>query len=301
MKVTLRQAEFFTAVAAELHFGNAARTLFVSQSVVSQEIRRLEENLGVLLFDRSTRNVRLTSAGERLEPIALELCGSARRFEEVSQRLSGDRANRLRLAATPSAMDDIVPLVLRRAEELLPQLQVEDVAVETGEVGDALVSGGCDVGIGRYIDVAGDYRFEVIRSEPLFVALSSAHPLAGNSSIELAQLADLPVLLWPRERNPRYYDRLMEVCATAGLEPLVLVSRPRIIGARSYLISDNRAFGLIPQSTAGHPAPGIVTIPLAVQELLPLEMAWLDGDPRPQLHAFLDLVRRVGSTGGGRE
>lgn len=301
MKVTLRQAEFFTAVAAELHFGNAARTLFVSQSVVSQEIRRLEENLGVLLFDRSTRNVRLTSAGERLEPIALELCGSARRFEEVSKRLSGDRANRLRLAATPSAMDDIVPLVLRRAEELLPQLQVEDVAVETGEVGDALVNGGCDVGIGRYIDVAGDYRFEVIRSEPLFVALSSAHPLAGNSSIELAQLADLPVLLWPRERNPRYYDRLMEVCATAGLEPLVLVSRPRIIGARSYLISDNRAFGLIPQSTAGHPAPGIVTIPLAVQELLPLEMAWLDGDPRPQLHAFLDLVRRVGSTGGGRE
>lgn len=298
MNVTLRQAEFFTAVAQELHFGNAARNLFVSQSVVSQEIRRLEENLGVLLFDRSTRNVRLTSAGERLVPIALELCESARRFEDISRRLSGDRSNRLRLAATPSAMDDIVPRILRQAEELFPQLQVEDVAVETGEVGDALVNGGCDIGLGRYIDVAGDYRCEVIRSEPLFVALSSGHPLAGNSSIELAQLADLPVLLWPRERNPRYYDRLMEVCASAGLEPLVLVSRPRIIGARSYLISDNRAFGLIPQSTAGHPAPGIVTIPLATRELLPLEMSWLDGDPRPQLHAFLDLVRRVSSNNG---
>src|SRR6185312_1917693 len=116
MKVTLRQAEFFAAVAGELHFGNAARALFVSQSVVSQEIRRLEENLGVLLFDRSTRNVRLTGAGERLLPLAQELCGSARHFDEIAQRLLGDRSSRFRLAATPSAMDDIVPSILREAE-----------------------------------------------------------------------------------------------------------------------------------------------------------------------------------------
>jgi DNA-binding transcriptional LysR family regulator len=293
MKVTLRQAEFFAAVARELHFGNAARALFVSQSVVSQEIRRLEENLGVLLFDRSTRNVRLTIEGEHLVPIAEELCGSARRFDEIAQRLLGDRSARFRLAATPSAMDNIVPSILREAETTLPQVQIEDVAVETGEVGDALLSGGCDLGIGRYIDIASDYRTEVIRTEPLFVALSSAHPLAGSLAIGLADLADLPVLLWPRERNPRYYDRLMEVCSRAGLEPLVLVSPPRIIGARSYLISDNRAFGLIPQSTAEHPAPGIVTIPLAAREMLPLELAWLGTDPRPQLHALVELVRRI--------
>jgi len=298
MRVTLRQAEFFTVVAEELHFGNAARVLFVSQSVVSQEIRRLEENLGVLLFDRSTRNVRLTDAGDRLVPIAAELCRSARRFDEIAQRLVGDRSARFKLAATPSAMDSMVPAVLREAEKTLPQLQIEDVAVETGEVGDALLNRGCDLGIGRYIDVVAGYTTEVIRAESLFVALSSAHPLAGAASIGLAELADLPVLLWPRERNPRYYDRLMEVCSRAGLEPLVLVSPPRIIGARSYLISDNRAFGLIPQSTAEHPAPGIVTIPLATRETLPLELAWLGADPRPQLHAMVELVRRVGAKPG---
>jgi len=111
-------------------------------------------------------------------------------------------------------------------------------------------------------------------------------------------LADLPLLVSPRERNARYFDRLILACTRAGLDPLVLLSRPRIVGARSYLIAEGRAFGLIPASTAQHPVPGIVTIPLASPEDVPLEVMWLQNDPRPEVQQFVELVRRIGVSRG---
>lgn len=293
MKITVRQAEFFVAVAAAAHFGRAAEALFVSQPVVSQEIRRLEHNLGLALFDRSTRSVVLTSAGESLLPLAQGLLEAASSFTAVAGRLAGPASAAIRLAATPSAMNALVPEILREAEAMLPGVAVEELAVETGEIGEALASGRADVGLGRYLDAPSRFRSEVIRSEPVFVALSSAHPLAGADGIRLADLADIPLLLWPRERNPQYYDRLLEICANASLEPLVLVSRPRIVGARSYLIAEGRAFGLVPESTANLVLPGITTIPLAEPQLLPMSVAWLADEPRPQVLALVELVRRV--------
>ena len=293
MNITVRQAEFFAAVAETAHFGRAAEGLFVSQPVVSQEIRRLERNLELALFDRSTRSVVLTSAGESLLPLAQNLLEAASRFTTVASRLAGPANAAIRLAATPSAMNALVPEILRQAEAMLPGIAVEELAVETGEIGEALVSGRADVGLGRYLDAPSRFRSEVIRSEPVFVALSSAHPLAGTDDIRLADLADMPLLLWPRERSPEYYDRLLEICANASLEPLLLVSRPRIVGARSYLIAEGRAFGLVPESTANLVLPGITTIPLAEPELLPMSAAWLADEPRPQVLALVELIRRV--------
>ncbi len=297
MNITMRQAEFLVAVATTKHFGRAAESLFVSQPVVSQEIRRLERNLRLALFDRSTRSVALTPAGETLLPLARTLLEAGESFTDVAARLTGPANPGIRLAATPSAMNALVPDILRVAEESMPGVAVEELAVETGEAGTALASGRADVAIGRYIDAPARFRAEIVRWEQVFVALSSEHPLAGAQGIRLADLADVPLLLWPRERNPEYYDRLLEICAQASLEPLVLVSRPRIVGARSYLISEGRAFGLVPESTANLVLPGITTIPLVEPQLLPMSVAWLADEPRPRVLALVELVRRVASGG----
>lgn len=291
MKYSLRQVEFFCAVARTLHFGRAAKQLFVSQSVVSQEIQRLEARLGVMLFDRSTRNVRLTAEGAQLVSVANEVLAASERFSTIAALVASERRLSVRVAASPSAMNHVVPLLLRLCDDALPHLEVIDVPVETGDVGAALARGEAEVGIGRFLDVLPPFRSEKMREEPLYCALSAEHPLSTAPSIALGDLADLPLLLWPRERNPRYYDDLIRACTDDDLDPLVLVSHPRIIGSRSYLIAENRAFGLIPESAANAPVAGIRTVPLRSRHTLPLEIAWLDSDPRPVIAEFLTLAR----------
>lgn len=299
MSVTLRQLELFLAVADEAHFGRAAERMHVSQPVVSQEVRRLERALGTALFDRTTRTVQLTAAGAALLDDARAVRSAADNFVARALRLVDDRSHRIRVAVTPSVIDELLPIVLRRAEEELPHAMLEEVAVETGEVADALLRRDCDVGLGRFLEPPESYRSEVIRRERVLVALSVQHPLAQLAEIDLADMGDLPLLLWPREQNPPYHDHIMAVCAERGLEPLVLVSPPRIVGGRSYLIADGRAFGLIPESTANRLSSGIAAVPLASQAVLPMSVTWMERDPRPLVAAFIDLIRQVGAQFGG--
>lgn len=294
MDFSLRQVEAFCAVADSLHFGKAAESLFVSQSVVSQEIRRLEQRVGAQLFDRSTRSVALTSAGLALLPSALDLVASASAFGRAATAASRAQTGRISVAASPSAMNEFVPRLLRVAEDESPGLEIEDLAVETGEVEQALASADADIGIGRFLELGDQFEKETLRRERLLVALSTRHALAGSPAVELAHLGDLPLLLWPRERSAAYYDFLLGACAADRLDPYVVVSQPRIIGSRSYLIAENRAFGLIPESSAAVAARGIAAIPLASGVTLPLEMAWRRGESRPVVLRFLDVARRVG-------
>lgn len=295
MGVTLRQLEVFVAVADESHFGRAAQRLHCSQPVVSQEIRRLEGAVGTTLFDRSTRTVALTEAGAALLEDARALCSAAGAFVVRARRLTDMRSRRLRIAVTPSVMDEILPVVLRRAESAMPDAELLEVPVETGEVAWALVNRECDVGLGRFVTPPPHHRSDLVRTEPVLVALSEKHPLAGEEAIDLAEMGDLPLLLWPREQNPEYYDELMRICADRGLNPLVLVSPPRIVGGRSYLIADGRAFSLIPASTAGRVSDGVRVVPLRRSATLPLSVIWLERDHRPVVMEFLDLVRQVGA------
>lgn len=295
MSVTLRQLQVFVAVARESHFGRAAQSLHCSQPVVSQEIRRLERFLGTSLFDRSTRTVTLTEAGEALLAEARALTTAADAFVARAHRLTDARSRRLRIAVTPSVLDEILPIVLRRAESALPNAELLEVPVETGEVADALLHRDCDVGLGRFVSPPPHHRSELVRTEPVLAALSEKHPLAQRKTIDLAEMGDLPLLLWPREQNPEYYDELMRICGDRGLRPLILVSPPRIVSGRSYLIADGRAFGLIPASTAGRITEGVSVIPLEQPATVPLSMVWLARDPRPVVTEFLALVREVGA------
>lgn len=296
MSVTLRELEVFLEVARHLHFGRAADALYLSQPVVSQELRRLERKLGVSLFDRSTRSVRLTSQGETLAEAARTVCEARDDFITLAQQLTPGRMDTVRVAATPSVVDRILPRVLRRVEQEMPGIIVEEHSVETGEIPDALAHG-CDIGIGRFLTLDQRFRVEDLTPEPIHVALSRDHPGYDEAGIRLHELADVPLLLWPRDQNPGYYDFLLEVCAAGGLEPLVLISRPRIIGARTYLIAEGRAFALIPESTARNASDDIATCPIIPTAELPLSVTWRKADNRSSIAQFISVVRQVSAAG----
>ncbi|MEU3573147.1 LysR family transcriptional regulator [Kitasatospora sp. NPDC036755] len=292
MAFTLRQIQVFLTVAETLHFGRAAERLHISQPTVSQEVARLERTVGVELFDRSRRSVALTEAGEVM---AAESTRLLRQAEALLTRVRLHEESRLgtaRIVASPSVVNRLLPAVVSRAEQELPALDTAELAVDTGQVSATLAAELADIGLGRFLEEVDGYRLERLADEPVLVALGRGHPLAGRGSLHLAELRGLPLLLWPREQHPRYYDHVLGLCADHGVDPPVLVSPPRIVGSRLYLLARNRAFSLVPGSMAGHLTEEVTTVRLAGRAALPLEMQWRVDDRRPRLASLRDLIRQ---------
>ena len=297
MKITLRQVEIFVAVADAGHFGRAAEALEISQPTVSQEVSRLERALGVALLDRSGRSAKLTQAGEAMAIEGRQLLTHANQVVREVQLYEPSRIRTARIVASPSVVNRLLPAVISRAEQSLSSVRIEDVLVDTGGVTARLVSEHADIGLGRFLDATEGFESEVIVREQVFVAISRKHPLANAAHLELPELGDLPLLLWPREQNPAYFDYLLEICTSRGLSPLLLVSPPRIVGSRLYLLSESRAFSLVSAALIGHLPEDLIAIPLAQPATLALEMQWRASDNRPQLTALRDLIREVASAG----
>ncbi|MDY0812589.1 LysR substrate-binding domain-containing protein [Kitasatospora purpeofusca] len=289
--LTLRQLEVFLTVADTLHFGRAAERLHISQPTVSQEVARLERAVGVELFDRSRRSVRLTSAGEVMAAESARLLDQAGTLLARVRLHEEARLGTARIVASPTVVNRLLPAVVSRAERELPELVLAELSVDTGRVSATLAGELADLGLGRFLDDVPGYRRERIADEPVRVALSRDHPLAGRDAVRLDELGDLPLLLWPREQSPRYYDHVLGLCAERGVEPPVLVGPARIVGSRLYLLSQSRAFSLVPASMTGHLTEDVVTVRLAGRATLPLELQWRLDDRRPGLAALRELVR----------
>ncbi len=293
MKFTLRQIEVFVVVAEIGHFGRAAEALHISQPTVSQEVARLERALGIALFDRSRRSATVTPAGAVMAEDGRLLLERAEQLVKKVKLYEPTRMRTARVIASPSVVNRLLPAVISRAEQELPSVRIEESIVETGGVSSKLAAEHADIGLGRFLEEMEGYRIEVIARERVFVALSRLHRSAGAASIALAELEDLPLLLWPREQNPAYYDYQLEICASRGLSPMLLVSPPRIVGSRQYLLSESRAFSLVPASMVGHLSEDLTAVPLERPAVLPLQMQWRASDSRPQLAALRDLLRDV--------
>ncbi|GAA3881261.1 LysR family transcriptional regulator [Leifsonia kafniensis] len=289
--VTVRQLEVFIVMARELHFAHAAKALHLSQPTVSAEIRKLEEALGVELFERSTRTTLLSAAGAALLADAAHIHAQLVTFEETARLYSRISDRTVTVVASPSVVDRLLPAVISKAEKILPDLVIDEIAADTGTVTSVLFELDADIGLGRFLEPLPGFQVETLAEEEVFAVLSRGNPHAADPTVNLSALAGLPLLLWPRERSPRYYDAILALCHDRGLTPTVLEAPARIVGSRSYLIGENRAFTLIPGSARAHLSDDLRAVPLSAPALLPIEMLFRPNDPRPFVGELIDVIR----------
>ncbi len=273
MELTLRQLRAFRAVAAESHFGRAAVGLGLAQPTLSKEIKLLERTLGTTLFERGPGGARLTAAGGALLPIAETMLADAARLMSEAQQLRSSGTRALRVAATPSVVNRLLPAVLRTLETQRPEIEIHVVEVDTGGVPEAVRAGRADLGIGHHVTATPGCGRRTLAHDELQVVVHAS--LAGQGrSIDLKRFARLPLLMWPREQNPEYHDALLKLCQERGLDPLILTGSTRISGARSYLLREGRAFAIVPRDYAvTEPAP-LVSRPLTQPATVPLQALW---------------------------
>lgn len=218
MAIELRLLRSFTAVAEELHVGRAAARLFISQPALSQQIRALEEQVGVPLFVRHARGVALTQAGETLLREAREVLARSDRLEVAVEDLRRGTAAALRVGVPPGLEPGLLPGLLARLRAQEPDARVDVVAATTPEQLAALDAGTLDVGIVRepFDDDALSRR--TLSAEPLGVSLPEHHPLAARESLTLRQIATEPFVCFPRAWAPALHDELAAELRARNLE-----------------------------------------------------------------------------------
>lgn len=191
---TAHQLRLLLTLAEELHFGRAARRLYLTQPALSQQIRSLEERLGIALFHRSSRRVELTAAGRAVLPAARSVVDAADELRNIARRMASG-SDRLRLGVCESftALEStraIIAALNRHHPELGPDIRVLDrfsdqlAALRSGEIDAAFA----------HFPVPEDLHCEPLTAEPRLACIASDDPLAGRESLHLADLAEHRVI-----------------------------------------------------------------------------------------------------------
>lgn len=291
--IELRHLHYFIAVAEELHFSRAAKRLHISQPPLSQQIRGLEDELGVKLFERTKRQVQLTEAGK----VFLERCyGVLAQLEqavEMTQQIGRGEVGRLAIAFVGSATYTVLPDILSVFREQFPAVELQLLELTTSEQIHALHHKQVDVGIVRSAIVEPGLSVECVLLESLVLALPQTHPLSAQTQVSLCALADESFILFPAKMGPIFYDQIINICQQAGFRPKVAqeaVQMQTIIG----LVAAGLGIALVPASLQNFHRSGVIYKPL--QEQTPksgLYLAWRQHDSSPVIKAFLSLALKT--------
>ncbi|MGK5738591.1 LysR family transcriptional regulator [Micromonospora sp. URMC 103] len=215
----LRHLRHFVVVARELHFGRAAEQLGMAQPPLSQSIQRLERELAVELFDRSRRQVRLTTAGELLLGEAEELLAAEGRLRNLMHQVRAGALGVLRAGVPPETPAVTLRALLDRLADRAPGLDVELHELTTGEQLRVLAERRLDVGLVHHPVPDDGLRFGAAVDVPLGVLLPRTSPLAREREVDLAALAGLDLVTAPRATAPGWHDHLLAVCRRHGFRP----------------------------------------------------------------------------------
>jgi DNA-binding transcriptional LysR family regulator len=252
----LRHLRYFVAVAEELHFGRAARRLHIAQPPLSQQIRRLEAELGTELLRRNRRRVELTEPGRVLLEHARPLLADADGLVRLVRRAAGGEVGRLRVAFVGSATYRALPALVRAFRERLPDVDLVLSERTTTPQLAALRARQIDVGIVRPPVPGDDLLLEPLVSESLVAAVSDDHPLAAHARIAAADLAAEPFVLFPRAVGSGLYDDVAGVCRAAGFEPHV-VQQADDMQTIVSLVAAGVGVSLVPASVTALQLPGV--------------------------------------------
>lgn len=238
----------FIAVAEELHFGRAARRLNIAQPPLSQAIKRLEDRMGVLLFERTKRKVTLTPAGETLYAEAKFLIANAKRTAKLTRQSSKGHQGRITIGFVSAALYQVLPKALRSFRNRLPEASIELQEMTTNQQLDALERGRIDVGFGHPpVENHDHLTHRMISRDRLMAALPADHVLTAKRHVDFADLAKQPFVLFPAKQGPSLHAAIERACYGYGASLSVAAEATRIHTQLS-LVAGGLGITLVPES-----------------------------------------------------
>ena len=296
----LRHLRYFAAVAETGNLSRAAEKLFIAQPPLSLQIRHLEEELGVALFTRHPKGVRLTPAGESLLPEARQLLERAARLGDLARTGGASPGGSLTLGYVPSASGLVLPELMRQLRKRHPGVTIALREMISDEQNEALVAGHIDAGIAR--SAPRHPRIAAACQIPdAFCLAVAASDGRGAGTLDLRDHAESSFVAFTRHRGPAYFDQSIHLCSQAGFSPRIRYEASTVHGVLD-LVSAGLGVALVPASTVLLATQGVRVHALrhrARAEVLVLLRR--KADPNPLLAAleqtvapiFDRMVRRV--------
>ncbi len=255
----IHQLRYFCAVAETGSFTRAAQREHLAQPSLSQQIRKLEDELGTRLFDRLGRAVRLTSFGEaflpRAEAILRQLADAKQEIEEMS----GTERGNLVVGSIPTVAPYFLPATLASFNRKFPQIRVTVVEEFTAELLDRLEAGGIDLAL-LALPVAGSqFASQEVLRERLYLVVPQHHRLAGQSEIHLRRVENDPFLLL--KEGHCFRENTLSACGRAHLNPNVVFESGQFTTILA-MVGAGAGVSVVPHM-AVEARPGCRFIPLA--------------------------------------
>lgn len=289
--IELRHLRYFVAVAEELNFSRAAERMHMAQPPLSAAIRQLERDVGVELFVRTTREVKLTDAGRAFLDGARRTLADAERAAEDAKRAAAGEIGLLRIAYSWSTRFETLPALGRAFRASHPDVELLAQELWNARMPAAFGNGSVDIGISLCPEIAADLELASIRKERMVALLPEAHPLAREEAIPLSALAAEEFVVFPREIAPRLHEAFMAIFRRAGFEPRVR-NESFHTGWDLGVLGDIPAVAMAPQTVAGGLPDGITSVALSEPtDSLETCLVWRADDTSPVVSAFVAVAQ----------
>lgn len=243
----LNQLRYFVAVAEELNFRRAAKRLNITQPPLSRHIGLLEHTIGVKLFDRTNRSVRLTLAGERFLYDAVDILQRAESALLFARQAERGESGTVVLGFVPSATIEVVPRIVTHMAKVLPGVSLTPREMMSFEQIEALRAGSLDIGITRLPRSTESLSLSRIWSEPFMVVLPRDHPLAERDVLRVEDLKNQPMVGYSTERGGFLYEVVSGFLNSAGVTPDMRYAVSQAHTVMS-LVDAGLGIGLVPRS-----------------------------------------------------
>ena len=289
----LRQLRQFVAVAEELHFHRAAARLNMSQPPLTTAIRKLEEEIGVDLIDRSNRTIGLTAAGTVFLDEARRTLRQAERAVAVTRDTAAGQTGVVRIGYVGSALYGRLPDTIRAFRRSQPDVRLELIEATSARQVSLVREGGIDVGLViPPISDAADLTFSRFDGDDLAIAVPRTHPLAAEPSLAVADLADRDFILWPQTEGRGFHLKVIGLCTAAGFVPKVAQEAHGMHAVLS-LVAVEAGVSIVPRSMSGFRSDRIAYHAIRDDDArFDLAFCYRDAGDNPALRRFLDLSRR---------
>lgn len=285
----LRHLRYFAAVAQTCHFGQAAERLHVAQPALSYAIRQLEAELDTTLFNRTTRQVSLTAAGEYLQDQVARILADVEDAVRGVRRVAAGRSGRIRLGLTGTAALSHLPRIARMVQAELPGVDLEIQAdLLTPAHCDGLRSGALDLGVLRPPAIGEGLELRTIAVEPLVLAVSADHRLAVEPVVSLADLRNEKFVAY-QSRESAVNDTVLRACRAVGFVP----QREHLASGTAVLlglVAAGLGVAVVPDSARRIPLEGVVFRDLLDAGTIELALAWRSGEDAPVVGAVRAVV-----------